>query len=436
MSSNNNNNNPHHDAEEAARLQAESNKRAALAGQWRTPPMPAFPTASAATTAAAKAAVAVAPPPLQVSQLPGSTEDYAKALQEAYLRGAEAAAAMAAGMPLAKSCPDFSEGGTPQAGQVVPTTASSHNPVYTNHPAPVTASSAAPKAPPPPAAVPNPLPAAPTPPPPAATGYAQPRPPPPAQQQQQQQHVSIPARAMSLPDMTTYAAQQEEEKRQKRLARNRASARLRRLRKKNLVDAYEQEVGILEKTLEQLRAHEWGKTDNAGVLAEALSMDRGQQVLDLSERQKEAANLLEQQLEWLKMLEEIMMEDYVLHQIVAGNPEVQELAASLQLSPEQLRQAEESKSGWQDEWDSLQTVKASLVALQQNEWLWNEGVGGVAEQFMSILHKNQISKFLLWADANAEAIDELDGVHASEGVPSGPVFAFGIESHPEGLNEE
>jgi hypothetical protein len=38
-----------------------------------------------------------------------------------------------------------------------------------------------------------------------------------------------------MPDMSTYAAQAEEEKRQKRLARNRASARLRRLRKKNLV---------------------------------------------------------------------------------------------------------------------------------------------------------------------------------------------------------
>jgi hypothetical protein len=42
-------------------------------------------------------------------------------------------------------------------------------------------------------------------------------------------------RSMSLPDMTSYGAKQEEEKRQKRLARNRASARLRRLRKKNLV---------------------------------------------------------------------------------------------------------------------------------------------------------------------------------------------------------
>jgi hypothetical protein len=38
-----------------------------------------------------------------------------------------------------------------------------------------------------------------------------------------------------MPDMSAYAAKAEEEKRQKRLARNRASARLRRLRKKNLV---------------------------------------------------------------------------------------------------------------------------------------------------------------------------------------------------------
>ena len=42
---------------------------------------------------------------------------------------------------------------------------------------------------------------------------------------------------MSMPDISSYAAQQdaEEAKRRKRLARNRASARLRRLKKKNLV---------------------------------------------------------------------------------------------------------------------------------------------------------------------------------------------------------
>ena len=49
--------------------------------------------------------------------------------------------------------------------------------------------------------------------------------------------VAVGNRSVSLPDMSSYAAHanDEEEKRKKRLARNRASARLRRLKKKNLV---------------------------------------------------------------------------------------------------------------------------------------------------------------------------------------------------------
>jgi hypothetical protein len=192
---------------------------------------------------------------------------------------------------------------------------------------------------------------------------------------------------MSLPDMTQYAAQQEDDKRQKRLARNRASARLRRLRKKNLVDAYEQEVGSLQSTLAALQAHRWGTADHAGALADALSMDRGQQVLDeAADRKREAASLLAQQLQWVAMLEDVLLEDRVLHELATTetmeNPELAQLAATLQLSPSQRESIVESQRGWQEEWEALQTVKASLVALQENEWLWNESVGSVAEQFM------------------------------------------------------
>jgi hypothetical protein len=199
--------------------------------------------------------------------------------------------------------------------------------------------------------------------------------------------VAAPSRTMSLPDMTQYAAQQEDDKRQKRLARNRASARLRRLRKKNLVDAYEQEVGSLEGTLKQLQAHTWGQSDHAGALADALSMDRGQQVLDdTAERKREAAALLAQQLQWVAMLEDVLLEDRVLHQLATGgdggDPELAQLAQSLQLTADQCASIAESQRGWQDEWEALQTVKASLVALQENEWLWNESVGSVAEQFI------------------------------------------------------
>lgn len=53
-----------------------------------------------------------------------------------------------------------------------------------------------------------------------------------------------------------------------RLARNRAAARLRRQRKKNLVDTYEQEVALLEANLKRLTEHEWGSND--GTLQDVL----------------------------------------------------------------------------------------------------------------------------------------------------------------------
>lgn len=261
------------------------------------------------------------------------------------------------------------------------------------------------------------------------------------QQQQQQQ------RSVSLPDMSSYAAQQEDEKRQKRLARNRASARLRRLRKKNLVDAYEVEVGHLEKTMAQLQQHEWGCTNSshttgvqsATVLAEALSMDRGQQKLSVAERNKAATDILQQQLQFLQQLEDLMQEQYVLQQVAqftlngSGNENMNEwkdLQDTLQLSPDQCQQIMDQSTGWDDEWQALQTVKSSLIAMRDNDWLWNEGCASITDQFMSILHSNQISKLLLWADHNAETIEELDSVHAINIVPNTPVFQFGMDNNP------
>lgn len=234
----------------------DSNKRTALAGQWRTPPQPVFPTSSTMDAQQAPGAhnAEVAPadggssmsvglPP--VSELPDSTEDYAKALQEAYRRGAEAAAAMAVSqvppmMTGAVSCPDFQV--NIHANNAQPPAAVASASTMKQEPVPIL---------PPP--IPNPL---------SSPNAAMPPPPPPQQQQQPHQSsiqkappqpapvavahapasssaaaASLQAqqRSMSLPDMASYGAQQEEEKRQKRLARNRASARLRRLRKKNLV---------------------------------------------------------------------------------------------------------------------------------------------------------------------------------------------------------
>jgi hypothetical protein len=74
------NNDPHQPPNE------QQAKRAAMAGQWRTPPLPAFSnrmtTATAAGSSTSTTTTLPPVPQVSVSNLPGSTEDYAKALQE------------------------------------------------------------------------------------------------------------------------------------------------------------------------------------------------------------------------------------------------------------------------------------------------------------------------------------------------------------------
>jgi len=246
-----------------------------------------------------------------------------------------------------------------------------------------------------------------------------------------------------MPDMSTYAAEAEEEKRLKRLARNRASARLRRLRKKNLVDAYETEVGILEKALKQLESHEWGKdtTDHKSLL-DALGMERGQQTITPEERTAIINDILRQQMQQVNMLQQAQHEQEVLAMLASSstgeNSEedemIRELQDLLQLSDYQKQKLQESSKGLDKEVEALETVAASLEAMQRNDWLLNEGVQKITDQFTSILHKNQQSKLLLWTDTNAEAVDQLDHVQVQP-LQSAPIFSFGVESNTPGDDE-
>lgn len=507
-------------AEEEAR-----NKRSALAGQWRTPPTAFFGmveetaphntttniniqpqiqveapmvmesilrkddvtksnSTTAATTEIASSLFPV-PPTIPVT-LPNTTEDYAKALHEAYLRGAEAASRAAANQsfiqqqPLAGLTPVLQCGGA--INNIInnnnnnDNNSSPLNAILMPPPAPVVMQSFKPA--PPSLVASMPIPSLPIP----SAGVSVPTTTPAtittattiakstaipnnstsvpngtdttaiAPTKATKQSKAHQQRSVSLPDMTSYATQREEEKRQKRLARNRASARLRRLRKKNLVDAYETEVGSLEKTLTMLQQHEWGTgDDDAAALAEALSMDRGQQLLSPEERQQAATDILSQQLQFIQQLEDLMQEQYVLYEIArlrvrTGGSEAEQqkltevewddLAEMLQLTDTQCQQLVHESTSWEDEWNALQTVKLSLQAMRDNHWLWNEGCTALTDQFLQILHKNQISKFLVWTDHNAEMIDELDSVHAKHTVADSPIFQFGIDSNPNELLED
>jgi len=190
-------------------------------------------------------------------------------------------------------------------------------------------------------------------------------------------------------------------------------------------------VGVLELSLQKLKAHEWGQGHSHEALLEALGMERGQQALGLEERQALIQDILKQQRDQLAYVREAQLEQQVLKEFVNStepqdNPLWQELDGVLNLSPEQKNALQNATSGLDEEVEAMVTLETCLEAMKDR--LTNDGVHNLTQQFMSIFHANQVQKFLLWADANAEAIDQLDYCHA--GPPgSSPIFSFGMDDY-------
>jgi hypothetical protein len=106
-----------------------------------------------------------------------------------------------------------------------------------------------------------------------------------------------------------------------------------------------------------------------------------------------------------------------------------ELKSLLNLSPEQISQIEQCSQGCLHEVQDLFTVDDCLQSIHTNQWLLDEGVDEVAGQMTSILNQTQLSKFLLWSDHNAEAIEKLDYVNVlgGEEEKNAPLFEFGVD---------
>lgn len=197
------------------------------------------------------------------------------------------------------------------------------------------------------------------------------------------------------------------------------------------MDAYETEVGILEKTLKQLQAHEWGQFDDHKALLNALGMERGQQAIRPEQRGELIQDILAQQLKQVELLRQAQLEQECLALLAEDDQDElsKELQEVLQLSDVQKQHLRASSQGLDKEIEALETVASSLQAMLENEWLLNEGVQNIVDQFTSILHKNQLSKFLLWTDTNVDAIDQLDHVQVQP-LQGAPIFTFGVETSP------
>lgn len=215
------------------------------------------------------------------------------------------------------------------------------------------------------------------------------------------------------------------------------------------VDSYEVEVGILENSLAKLRAHRWGVGTDVEALLEALSMDRGQQVLDTEKRKAILTSLIKQQQDQVQTLMDCQEESMILGLVSRYNPQqapvdnldpdlrslLSELDELLHLSDDQKNELDQATSGCEDEYRASQTIDSCLTTLLATNWLMNNGIEECTKPFTSILNTGQMSKFLLWADHNSEAIDQLDFVNAppANAPPSkGPIFVFGIDDSGQG----
>lgn len=187
----------------------------------------------------------------------------------------------------------------------------------------------------------------------------------------------------------------------------------------------------MEKTLKQLQAHEWGQFDDHKALLNALGMERGQQAIRPEQRGELIQDILAQQLKQVELLRQAQLEQECLVLLAEDDQDElsKELQEVLQLSDTQKQHLRASSQGLDKEIEALETVASSLQAMLDNEWLLNEGVQNIVDQFTSILHKNQLSKFLLWTDTNVEAIDQLDHVQVQP-LQGAPIFTFGVETSP------
>lgn len=198
-------------------------------------------------------------------------------------------------------------------------------------------------------------------------------------------------------------------------------------------------MGVLEASLQKLKAHTWGSSHEA--LLEALSMERGQQELSNEERVELIQEIVQQQRKQVEFLRETQREQQIL--LAAASPVQesdgssknelnQELQTLLRLTESQKGEIRKACQGLDKEIHAMETFIVCLEAMQNTSWLWNDGVAKISDQFTSILHPNQVSKFLIWSDANAEALDSLEYCHAppSQAPPDmAPVFCFGMDDH-------
>ncbi|GLE06234.1 hypothetical protein PINS_up015476 [Pythium insidiosum] len=225
---------------------------------------------------------------------------------------------------------------------------------------------------------------------------------------------------MRCPDLLSIyqKLQEEDDRRQRRLERNRASARVRREKKKNMVETYEGEVSKLENSLNLLRSHSFG-AGQAQDLLSALADYTGGEHLRHALMSKEAktelmGRILGQHSRNTQAIRRANMENQVLLAAACENSELfSSLRTQLRLTDEQVRQLQSLAPGARDEARKLDAIAKCFSALRVHDWLYFPGIESLLHHTRNTMTHQQFQKFLTWTTDNRDVIESLQVISAA-----------------------
>ncbi|TDH65024.1 hypothetical protein CCR75_008426 [Bremia lactucae] len=218
---------------------------------------------------------------------------------------------------------------------------------------------------------------------------------------------------MRTPDLLSIyqKLQEEDDRRQRRLERNRASARVRREKKKGMVETYETEVSKLESSLKMLRSHEFG-TGNAQKLVTALEYSSGEH-FHHAQMSKEAkmelmARILGNHSRNTDAIRRSNDENQALITVAIESSEFsRSLRAHLGLTSEQCQRLASLVVPASEETRKLDAIQKCFSALRAHDWLYVPGIEAILHQSRNTMTPHQFQKLLSWSLENRASIEQL-----------------------------
>ncbi|OWZ11235.1 hypothetical protein PHMEG_00015777 [Phytophthora megakarya] len=225
---------------------------------------------------------------------------------------------------------------------------------------------------------------------------------------------------MRTPDLLSIyqKLQEEDDRRQRRLERNRASARVRREKKKGMVETYEAEVSKLESSLNMLKNHEFG-TGNAQDLATSLEYSSGEHLrqaqMSKDVKMELMSRILGQHSRNTDAIRRANSENQALVAVAVDNSEFsQSLRAQLGLTREQCQQLATLAVPASEESRKLDAIRKCFSALRAHDWLYVPGIETILQQSRNTMTPHQFQKFLSWSMENRPSIGQLQTPSAPE----------------------